>query len=483
MSRPAGTRPPSSSIPDQNATGSNHTGVPRRTDTCSVVIFGEAGAGKSSLVNLIAGTNMAVTASSVVGCTTRTNEHEILIQNEMLKVKLFDTPGLDEGPRGTIPDEEARRILEKLIQTLMKQGDIHLIVYCVRGERAIRGLRRNYDLIHSRVQGKVPIVLVVTGLESYKPDMEEWWRVKERTISNVGMTFAGHACITTAMMTRSDVMERRNQSYDAVCKLIEQCRLSVCRKNIVLFGQVGGGKSSLVNLMAGKDVAKISSDLKPCTLCWQEYPIEFDGESYKVFDTVGLNETQLGIPQFLNTVENAYRLIEELDRQGGIDLLLFCVRVGRLTPILQRNYRLFHEFLCDKKVPIVMVITHLENEVGEMDDWWKRNETNLRDQEVHVTSHACITAIRGKFPHLYEESRGTIRNLVKKFTADGQKEAWNGGGGRFVSFTRKLRESLVGNGKPMRKNMVSRLTKRCGMSPDVAQQLANMIKNEVEGAT
>lgn len=115
--------------------------------------------------------------------------------------------------------------MKKLLRSLTVQGDIHLILYCVRGERAIRTLRRNYDLIRSQVKRKVPIVLVVTCLESYRPEMEDWWRVNERSISNLGMTFAGHACITTATMTGSITMhiERRTQSYYSVCKLIEQC--------------------------------------------------------------------------------------------------------------------------------------------------------------------------------------------------------------------------------------------------------------------
>jgi hypothetical protein len=118
-------------------------------------------------------------------------------------------------------------VLKKLVQTLMKQGDIHLIIYCVRGERVIRTLRQNYKFIDSQVKKKVPIVLVVTSLESYEPDMEQWWRLNENDISKHGMTFAGHACVTTGLITQSRVTERgRNQSYEAVCKLIAQCRLS-----------------------------------------------------------------------------------------------------------------------------------------------------------------------------------------------------------------------------------------------------------------
>ncbi|KAG2030671.1 P-loop containing nucleoside triphosphate hydrolase protein [Suillus americanus] len=248
-------------------------------------------------------------------------------------------------------------------------------------------------------------------------------------------------------------------------------------KNIVLFGQPGAGKSSLINLMAGEAVARTSSDMRSCTLQWQQYPIKFDGKSYNVFDTVGLEEPQLGIPQYLNAVENAYTLIRELE---SIDLLLLCMRAGRLTPTLQTNYRLFNEFLCDKKVPIVVVITYLENEVGEMDSWWKRNKDIFDERDVHVAGHACITAIRGNYPDRYEQSRTTIRSLVKEFTADGQKEAWKGGDSTFVSFMRKLKGLLVGKEKPrMKKNVASRLAKRCNLSPDVAKELADRIKDDV----
>jgi tRNA U34 5-carboxymethylaminomethyl modifying GTPase MnmE/TrmE len=251
--------------------------------------------------------------------------------------------------------------------------------------------------------------------------------------------------------------------------------------NIVLFGQAGAGKSSLVNLMAGMDIAHTSNDARSSTLHWQQYPIQFDGKSYNVFDTVGLEEPQLGIPQYLHAVENAYMLIQDLERQGGIDLLLFCMRAGRLTTTLENNYRLFHEFLCDKKVPVVVVITYLENEVGEMDAWWKQNRSIFREREVYVASHACITAIQGNYPERHAQSRTTIRKVIKEFTADGQKEAWIGGDTTFVSFMRKLK-GLLGGGN-LGKDVVSRL-KRCGMSPEVAKQLADRIKNGiVEGAT
>ncbi|KAG1802474.1 P-loop containing nucleoside triphosphate hydrolase protein, partial [Suillus subaureus] len=163
-------------------------------------------------------------------------------------------------------------------------------------------------------------------------------------------------------------------------------------KTIVLFGDTGAGKSSLVNLMADKEVACTSSDMRRCTMQWKDYAIDFGGDSYTVFDTIGLHEPQLGIKEYLKSVENVYRLIKELDGRGGIDLLLFCVRAGRVTATLQSNYRLFHhEFLCEKKVPIVLAITNLERE-QRMETWWERNQSTFDKYQIQVAGHACVTA-------------------------------------------------------------------------------------------
>jgi putative ribosome biogenesis GTPase RsgA len=67
-----------------------------RTDTCNVVIFGETGAGKSSLVNLITRDQKSVEISpDATGRTAVTTVHDadIPIGNNSLGVRLFDTSG------------------------------------------------------------------------------------------------------------------------------------------------------------------------------------------------------------------------------------------------------------------------------------------------------------------------------------------------------------------------------------------------------
>ncbi|KAG2088664.1 P-loop containing nucleoside triphosphate hydrolase protein [Suillus discolor] len=473
----------SSHILDQSAAGCKYLELEdasRRKDTYNIVIYGQSGAGKSSLINLITKKQVARTSPDAEGCTRQTTVYgyDVVTENRTLKVQLFDTAGLDEGAQGTVPNPQAEHALKRLFQTHMK---IHIIVYCVQGVKNAPALRRNYDLL-SRFKRNVPVVLVVTGLEDREPEMEEWWKRNQASISYSGMDFAGHACITALTINACDtdkVRQRREQSYHAVCNLIEQnCPI----KNIVLFGASGAGKSSVVNLMAGENVAETSPSMERCTLRWKEYFIDFDGESYKVFDTVGLEEPDLGIKDYLMSVENAYHLVKELHKQGGIDLLLFCIRAGRVTATLSSNYRLFYEFLCEKKVPIVLAITNLERE-QRMEDWWEREHHIFARYQIHVAGHACITAADGlqagtQMAVRYEESRVAIRQLVKKHVADGQLQAWMGGDNLFVSLMRRLKELLRGNSHVRRKDLVRHLTKRCGISLNVAKQLADRIKRD-----
>ncbi|KAG1802527.1 P-loop containing nucleoside triphosphate hydrolase protein [Suillus subaureus] len=380
----------------------------------------------------------------------------------------------------------------------MKKGSIHLLVYCAQSAQDPSALQRNYKLL-SKVKRNVPIVLVVTGLENQQPEMEDWWRINETSISDLGMNFAGHACITALTMNEDDtdgVKQRHEQSYRAVCNLIEQRYLqNVTRvhsvptipparqtKNIVLFGEAGAGKSSVVNLMAGEEVAVTSLSMRRCTLNWQDYTIHFGGKSYKVFDTTGIEESGLEKEEYLTAVANAYMFIKALDAEGGVDLLLFCVRAGRFTAALQSNYRFFYEFLCEKKVPIVLAITNLERE-QRMEDWWEREHGIFTRYQIHVAGHACITAVNGspgRHQQRYEDSRVAIRKLVEEKIAS---EGWGGGRIKFMMLVRALKKISVKSLHIKKRTLASQLKERCGMSGETARQLADMIEQGEATAT
>jgi predicted GTPase len=237
-------------------------------------------------------------------------------------------------------------------------------------------------------------------------------------------------------------------------------------KNIVVFGETGAGISSLVNLIAGQEMALTSPDMERCTTHWEEYTIAFDGCNYKVFDTAGLQERQLGMKEYVDVITDAYNLIAKLRREGRIDLLLYCVRAGAVTATLQTNYRLFYEWLCGKEVPIVLVLTGLEREQS-MEDWWTRNERIFTTYEIHVADHACITAanrLYGRHEELYEESRRLVRGLVRKYT-QGEGSPYTGRDTYYRDITRKSRGLTEGDFKSTSKKQdIGNILVNCGMS-------------------
>lgn len=184
------------------------------------------------------------------------------------------------------------------------------------------------------------------------------------------------------------------------------------RSNVVLFGETGAGKSSLVNLILDDAVAKTSSGASGCTLDARPYSATIQGQDFCIYDTVGLNEPQsLQDPDCLiGAINKAYRLIRWLSDTGGINLLVFCIRRGRITDSMQHNYKLFHEFLCQQKVPIALVVTHLEHEEN-MEDWWLYNESHFAEYGIHTVGHACITAKR-EFGERYRASRQVVHDLL-----------------------------------------------------------------------
>jgi len=237
--------------------------------------------------------------------------------------------------------------------------------------------------------------------------------------------------------------------------------------NIILFGETGVGKSSVINLIAGRQIAETSPDVRGCTMSFKPYTFPVGGRTFHIWDTVGLEEPEMGVNGYLPAIEQACDLIHHLTSKGGVDLLLFCMRGNRVTATTQSNYRLFYEVLCRSQVPIALIITHLERETL-MEGWWERNMDSLEKYGIKAAGHACVTGLPTH--NKYRESQVNIARLLEGHKSNGRftmpQEAW------IIEFLRMFGLFAPLKRESKRKDIMKVLTKRCKLDPKVAEELA-----------
>ncbi|KAF8441760.1 P-loop containing nucleoside triphosphate hydrolase protein [Boletus edulis BED1] len=452
----------------------------------NIIIAGEIGVGKSSVINLVLGLDRAFVANDVSPVTTTTSYYDWEAGGQTFR--LWDTPGLGEGLHGSGLQKRAQEALRSLFMYLNERGGVHLLIICFRGiSKIMTATKRTYDLvmkIRDKFSPATPVVAIITELEGRSTtfdtarSMEEWWATNAGVLSDYEMSFSGHACISTLPDDcHPQIPGRRELCRELTRNLIMNQSLhprTVPPKDlhVLLFGETGVGKSSLINLLAGWQIASVSPDSAPCTLDSSEYQFQLGSTTIRLWDTVGLEEPERGPHGYVGAIEKAVQLIRRLSATGGISLFLFCIRGNRITATTQSNYRLFYEVLGKKEVPIALAVTHLERE-PDMEDWWQRNGKTLERNGIHSAGHACITALEGHAK--YAESRDIVQSLLSRFDHQGKfsmpSEAWIG---RIL----KGLGSLVEKSFPRGKDLIRILTKRCCLDPDVAQRVAACIDAE-----
>ncbi|KAF9522885.1 P-loop containing nucleoside triphosphate hydrolase protein [Crepidotus variabilis] len=188
--------------------------------------------------------------------------------------------------------------------------------------------------------------------------------------------------------------------------------------NVLLFGETGSGKSSVVNMLAGREVARTSSGAAGCTFRSEPFGINIGGTNFVVHDTAGLDEGDQGRVPKSTAIVQLYSLMKRLD--DGVSLLIFVMKAPRIKDSYAKNWALFNDVICRSKVPISIVVTGLEQE-DDMDSWWNSNQDHFRRNGMYPVARACITAIKGKLRRSgtyvlqeeYDESRDKVQKLIK----------------------------------------------------------------------
>src|SRR5277367_5561838 len=154
--------------------------------------------------------------------------------------------------------------------------------------------------------------------------------------------------------------------------------------NVVIFGEPGVGKSSIVNMLAGKEVVRITAKPLRMTFEHQRRKLKLDGRSINIYDIAGLNEYKLS-PR--DVFQQLYDLMSKL---GRINLIVFVTRF-RITSNMIEHHQLLHSIFCRERVPIVIAVTGREF-ARDNDKWWRDNEATFRQYGMAFDDYAIGTA-------------------------------------------------------------------------------------------
>jgi len=168
---------------------------------------------------------------------------------------------------------------------------------------------------------------------------------------------------------------------------------SKAQQNIVVLGPTGGGASSVVNLIIGKEVAPVSNDTQRRTTEATAYPIELESAGGVIQSTLH------DVPSF-NSSPPALS-------SGGISLAIVCMedRTPQVKEAICYLDDWANQHSCN--VPVLVVINHMTPCPDP--NWWETNKGHFAKLRL-VAGHACLT--RKEKLQNTEELRSLIIELL-----------------------------------------------------------------------
>ena len=241
-------------------------------------------------------------------------------------------------------------------------------------------------------------------------------------------------------------------------------------------------------MLVGREVANTDNGALGCTLESAAYEFSSSDSQFRIHDTAGLNEGDAGRVPSKDAILRLCKLIYGMSE--GVSLLVFCIRAPRIVDSVKHNWTLFYDIICRKKVPVLLVVTGLEEE-GDMDAWCRRldNLNAFQRYGIHFTAMTGVMASRGRRRangvHVYQEeydaSADKLRKLIEHLHLPTpwivERLQWF----REIYKTKYKWElcewfpyqAMVGWG---RTETTGRLISDCGMSVDDAESLAHELE-------
>ena len=229
------------------------------------------------------------------------------------------------------------------------------------------------------------------------------------------------------MTTKDDDMQEINFS-EKFNEEFKKARKSIKKPNILVLGGTGAGKSSLINLVFGKELATVGAG-KPVTSGIHSY----ENELIRIYDSEGYESGEEGQTRYKNKVLD-FVTYESRGLENRVNLVWYCISLANHR-VFDIDTKTINEIVKTKR-PIAVILTQADR-VTEADS--KALEAVIRESCPGIEIFEISTDIKTGL------TTDSLIDWAYKNLDEALREGFVAGAKNAITQKRKQSLSVVGN--------------------------------------